>query len=606
MPRRIEDYAIIGDCRTAALVSKDGSMDWLCLPRFDSPAVFASLLGTEENGRWKIAAAEPNCRTERRYRDDTLILETTFRTSTGAATLVDFMPPRDGLSSLVRTVVGIEGVVRFDFDLAMRFDYGRSVPWVNRVDERTLTSIVGPDALVLRSPVELHGEDMHTKGSFTVAAGERLSFTLAHQPSHLPPFAETDPEAGLEDTEAFWREFSDRCPDVGAWTEDVKRSLITLKALTFLPPGGIVAAATTSLPETIGGARNWDYRYCWLRDATLTLMAFMDLGYYDEASAWRSWLMRAVAGDPAQMQIMYGVAGERHLLEWEVPWLDGFRGSRPVRVGNAAADQFQIDVYGEVADMLLQARAGGLEPHPRSAAIAGVIMPFLEEAWRRPDEGIWEVRGDRRHFVHSKVMAWVAFDRSAKMAGDTNGGQENARRWRQIADEIHADVLAKGFDETLNSFVQSYGSKSLDASLLYIATTGFLPASDPRVTGTVEAIEQRLMRDGFVLRYDTGETDDGLHGEEGAFLACSFWLVDVYILQERYSDALHLFQRLVALKNDVGLLAEEYDASTGEMLGNFPQAFSHVGLIIAALNLSRMKGPADERVDAATEPEMAD
>ena len=604
MKRRIDDYAIIGDCQTAALVSRDGSIDWLCLPRFDSASVFASLLGSDDDGRWSIAPVDDRFDATRSYRDGTLILETTFRTASGTAVLVDFMPPHDGLSSLVRIVVGLEGSVEFAFDLAMRFDYGRAIPWVNWIDPETMTAIAGPDALVLRSPVELHGEDMHTKGTFHVEAGQQVAFTLAHQSSHLPPFEGTDPEKGLNDTEHFWRDFSDRCPDVGAWTEEVKRSLITLKALTYAPTGGIVAAVTTSLPEVMGGERNWDYRYCWLRDATLTLMAFMELGYYEEADAWRSWLMRAVAGDPAQMQIMYGVAGERHLLEWQVSWLDGFRGSRPVRVGNAAAEQFQIDVYGEVADMLLQARSGGLARHPRSAAIARVIMPFLEKAWRRPDEGIWEVRGDRRHFVHSKVMAWVAFDRSAKMAAETEGGETLSERWRHIADEIHADVIENGFDRDLNSFVQSYGSKALDASLLHIPMTGFLPADDPRVVGTVEAIEKRLMNDGFVLRYDTGETDDGLSGVEGAFLACSFWLADVYILQERHQDAIHLFERLISISNDVGLLAEEYDPHEGEMLGNFPQAFSHVGLIVTALSLARVKGPADERAEA--DPENAE
>ncbi len=377
----------------------------------------------------------------------------------------------------------------------------------------------------------------------------------------------------------------------------MKRSLITLKALTYRPTGGIVAAATTSLPETIGGGRNWDYRYCWLRDATLTLLAFMDLGYYEEAEAWREWLMRSVAGDPAQMQIMYGIAGERQLLEWEVPWLDGFRGSKPVRVGNAAADQFQLDVYGEVADMLKQARKGGLKPHPRSAALASAVMPFLENAWREPDEGIWEVRGGRQHFVHSKVMAWVAFDRSATLAAEVEGGQDLADGWRQVADEIHADVCAKGFDEELGSFVQAYGSKALDASLLHILLTGFLPPDDPRVLGTVRAIEERLLHGGFLLRYRTNEVDDGLKGHEGAFLVCSFWLADVYVMLGRFEDARVLFERLRSIKNDLGLLAEEYDPVAGHMLGNFPQAFSHVGLIITALNLSRAKGPVGERAD---------
>ncbi|MEF2553423.1 glycoside hydrolase family 15 protein [Aurantimonas sp. A2-1-M11] len=599
MHRSIADYAMIGDCESAALVSRDGSIDWLCLPRFDSRAFFAALLGTTENGRWRIAPSDMQFTTTRRYRDGTLILETTFKTATGSATLVDFMPPRDGVANVQRIVVGVEGQVDFDFDLVMRFDYGRSIPWVTRIDRDTITAVAGPEMLTMHAPVELHGEDMHTKGRFTVAAGERLAFSLAHQASNQEPVRPTDAETTLLDTEAFWTEFSSRCPEVGNWTEEVRRSLITLKALTYRPTGGIVAAATTSLPEEIGGSRNWDYRYCWLRDATLTLMAFMDLGYYEEAEAWREWLMRSVAGDPAQMQIMYGVAGERHLLEWEVPWLEGFRSSRPVRIGNAASEQFQLDIYGEVADLLAQARAGGLAPHPRSTALAHSVMPFLEKAWHRPDEGIWEIRGDSRHFVHSKVMTWVAFDRAAKMAAAVEGGDPHARQWRKVADDIHADVCEKGYDAELGTFVQAYGSKALDASLLQIPLTGFLPADDPRVLGTVAAIENRLLRDGLVLRYDNGDTDDGLDGEEGAFLACSFWLADVYAYLGRYDDAVTLYERLCGLKNDVGLLAEEYDPVADEMLGNFPQAFSHVGVIITALNLARAKGPAFERGEVA-------
>ncbi|MBB3998524.1 glycoside hydrolase family 15 protein [Aureimonas pseudogalii] len=595
MHPRIEDYALIGDCETAALVGRDGSIDWLCFPRFDSPALFAALLGTPENGRWRLAPSDETTRSERAYREDTLILETLFRTESGVARLIDFMPPRDGRPNIIRIVEGVEGRVEFDFDLAMRFDYGRTMPWVNRIDAQTLTAVAGPDLMILRTPVEVHGQDMHTRGRFTVEAGQRLPFALTHQASHLELLAPIDPEADLRDTEAFWREFAGRCPEVDGYTADVKRSLITLKALTYRPTGGIVAAATTSLPEQIGGGRNWDYRYCWLRDATLTLLAFMHLGYYEEAHAWRDWLMRAVAGDPAQMQIMYGVAGERHLLEWEAPWLDGFRGSKPIRVGNAAADQFQIDVYGELADMLAQAQTGGLAPHPRSPAIADAVMPFLEANWREPDEGIWEVRGGRQHFVHSKIMAWVAFDRAANLAAD----QATTDRWRRVADEIHADVCARGFDPELGSFVQAYGSKALDASLLHVALTGFLPPDDPRVVGTVAAVERRLLRDGFVLRYDTGETEDGLHGEEGAFLACSFWLADAYVRLGRIEDAARLFERLRALQNDVGLLAEEYDPKAKEMLGNFPQAFSHVGLIVTALNLSRATGPGEQRGESA-------
>lgn len=605
MKRKIEDYALIGNCQTAALVATDGSIDWLCFPRFDSAAMFTALLGTEANGRWRIAPSDPAYTVTRKYRDGTLILETEFRTVSGAVTLVDFMPMEDGVAELTRIVIGQAGTVDMDLSLLMRFNYGRTVPWVTRIDDHTITAVAGPDLVTLRSPVALHGEDMRTRGRFSVRAGDRIAFSLAHQPSHLDPLPARDPEQALVNTEGFWTAFSSRCPQVGAWTEDVRRSLITLKALTYRPTGGIVAAATTSLPERMGGSRNWDYRYCWLRDATLTLMAFMDLGYYKEAEAWREWLMRSVAGDPAQMQIMYGVAGERQLLEWEVPWLDGFRSSKPVRIGNAAAGQFQIDVYGELADMLAQARAGGLAPHPRSAAIAETVLPFLEKAWREPDEGIWEVRGARRHFVHSKVMAWVAFDRSAKLAEEAEGGQADAERWRRVAAEIHADVCANGYDEALGSFVQSYGSTNLDASLLHIPLTGFLPADDPRVLGTIQAIERRLLRDGLVLRYDTEQTDDGLSGEEGAFLACSFWLADVYAMLDRERDALQLFDHLRGLRNDVGLFAEEYDSVAGEMLGNFPQAFSHVGLIITALNLSRYNGPAEERAEIGEKAESA-
>jgi GH15 family glucan-1,4-alpha-glucosidase len=598
MQRYIEDYALVGDCETAALIGRDGSVDWLCWPRFDSPSVFAALLGTAENGCWRIAPVQNGASVGRRYRPGTLVLETTFTTPDGVARLIDFMPPRDGVSNLIRIVEGISGVVEFELDLAIRFDYGRTIPWVNRLDEATLSAIAGPNSLTLRSSVPLHGEDMHTKGNFAVRQGERATFALTHSLSYQPPQTARDPLDLLKDTEAFWGEFSSRCPEVGAWTDDVRRSLVTLKALTYRPTGGIVAAVTTSLPERIGGERNWDYRYCWLRDATTTLMAFMHLGYYEEARAWREWLLRAIAGDPAQMQIMYGVAGERHLLEWELPWLPGFMSSQPVRVGNAAAGQVQLDVYGEVADMLMQAHAGGLPPHPRSAALARVIMPFLAEAWRMPDEGIWEVRGGRQHFVHSKVMAWVAFDRSARLAAEVEGGAQAAERWRRTADEIHAEVCERGFDPELDSFVQAYGSKSLDASLLHIPLTGFLPASDPRVVGTIKAIESRLLHDGFVLRYDTREVADGLSEGEGSFLACSFWLVDVYLLMGRRDEALALFERLRALQNDVGLLAEEYDPRERRMLGNVPQAFSHVGLVVSALNLARWSGPSGERAQA--------
>jgi GH15 family glucan-1,4-alpha-glucosidase len=595
--RRIEDYALIGDCETAALVSRRGSVDWLCFPRFDSGACFAALLGTPENGCWRIAPKDAQARAERRYGDGTLVLETDWETPEGGATVIDFMPPRDGAADLVRIVAGRWGRVEFDVDFIARFDYGRSVPWVSRLDDRTLTAVAGPDLLVLRTPVRLHGEDMHTVGSFTVTAGERIPFTLTHLPSHLPPPVPRDPEAALERTQAFWHAFSRRCPEVGPWTAEVKRSLVTLKALTYMPTGGIAAAATTSLPEHVGGPRNWDYRFCWLRDATMTLMAFMKLGYFEEASAWREWLLRSVAGDPSQMQIMYGLAGERRLPEWEVPWLDGFLGSRPVRIGNAAADQFQLDIYGEVADAMTQALRGGLPPHPRTRALSEVILPFLEDAWRRPDEGIWEVRGGRRHFTHSKVMAWVAFDRAAALALSTDGGMEQAVRWRRVADTIHEEVCRLGYDPGLGSFVQHYGSKQLDASLLHIPLVGFLPPTDPRILGTVDAIERRLVRNGLVLRYDSDETEDGLPPGEGAFLACSFWLADVLVLLGRREDARRLFERLRGLCNDVGLLSEEYDPDAGRMLGNFPQAFSHIGLINTALNLSRPTSPAEERAE---------
>ena len=595
---RIEDYALIGDCETAALISTQGSIDWLCFPRFDSPACFAALLGTPENGRWSIAAKDPQTRSSRRYRDGTLILETQFETPYGAATLIDFMPPRDHAADLVRLIVGQRGRVAFDVDLVIRFDYGRSVPWVSRVDDETLIAVAGPDLLVLRTPVALCGEDFHTVGAFAVSAGERIAFTLTHLPSNREPPPPTDAEAALARTETFWTAFSDRCPPVGPWTADVKRSLITLKALTYMPTGGIVAAATTSLPEHIGGPRNWDYRICWLRDATATLLAFMHLGYFEEAAAWREWLMRTAAGDPGQMQIMYGVAGERRLPEWEVPWLSGFMGSLPVRVGNAASEQFQLDVYGEVADAMTQARKGGLPPHPRAPALRNVIMRFLEDAWRRPDEGIWEVRGGRQHFTHSKVMAWVAFDRAATLAAATDDDSANATRWRKVADEIHADVCRRGYDPELGSFVQVYGSKLFDASLLHIPLVGFLPATDPRVIGTVAAIERNLFRDGFLQRYHTTETKDGLPPGEGVFIACSFWLADVYVLQGRHAQARLLFERLRGLCNDVGLLSEEYDPAARRMLGNFPQAFSHIGLINTALNLARVEGPAAERAEA--------
>jgi GH15 family glucan-1,4-alpha-glucosidase len=596
MPSRIEDYAFIGDCETAALVARDGSIDWLCWPRFDSPACFAALLGTADNGRWVIAPKDLPLAVKRNYRPGTLILETEFQTETGSAAVVDFMPPGDG-AHLVRIVVGRSGRVAFQTELVVRFNYGAAVPWVNRLDDGSINAIAGPERVVLRTPVRLHGEDLRTVGELTVEAGQSVPFVLSHGPSFQDPPPAIDGFDALTRTEAFWREWSDRCPDVGPWTEAVKRSLITLKALTYAPTGGIVAAATTSLPERIGGVRNWDYRYCWLRDATFTLLALMNLGYYDEARAWRDWLIRAVAGSPSQVQIMYGVGGERWLPELTVPWLPGYESSAPVRIGNDASQQLQLDVFGEIADAMFQALKAGMAPSERGHALRPVVLEYLATAWRQPDEGIWEVRGGPQHFVHSKVMAWVAFDRAANEL-ETRAFNESGRRWREIADEIHAEVCERGFDRGLNSFVQAYGSKQLDASLLLIPMVGFLPPEDPRVRGTLQAIEDRLLiGDEFVLRYETEHTGDGLPPGEGAFLACSFWLVDNYILQGRHAAARKLFTRLLSRCNDVGLLAEELDPLTGRMLGNFPQAYSHVGLINCALNLSRQKGPTEERAE---------
>jgi len=594
MPAHIEDYALIGNCETAALIARDGSIDWSCWPRFDSAACFAALLGTPENGCWKIAPVNSSARSRRRYRDGTLILETIFETAEAEAALVDFMPPRDSAPKLVRLVVGRRGRMDFRTELVIRFDYGTSVPWVSRLPEGGISAVAGPEMLTLHTPVELQGEDLRTVGTFSVVAGQAVPFVLTYGPSHLPRSTPRDAAVMLEQTEEFWRAWSDRCQPAGRWTEAVRRSLLTLKALSYEPTGGIVAAATTSLPEQIGGPRNWDYRYCWLRDATLTLLAFMNLGYQDEARAWRDWLLRAVAGSPAQSQIMYGISGEKRLPEWEVPWLPGYEGSRPVRVGNAAALQTQLDVFGEVADALYQAHRSGVTPSEHHNAIRSALLEHLESAWHEPDEGIWEVRSGPRHFTHSKMMAWVAFDRASNLMHDLGDAVASAR-WRRNADEAHAEICAKAFDTEIGSFVQSYGSHQLDASLLQIPIVGFLPANDARVRGTVSAIEQRLVDGAFVLRYDTEAEVDGLPPGEGAFLACSFWLADNYILQGRHTEGCALFERLLGLCNDVGLLAEEYDPRTGRMLGNFPQAFSHVGLINTALNLSRAEGPARER-----------
>ncbi|WP_122265967.1 glycoside hydrolase family 15 protein [Pseudomonas syringae] len=603
MAALIEDYALLGNCETAALVARDGSLDWLCFPRFDSTACFAALLGSDEHGRWKIAPTAEVIAVERRYRDGTLILETVFETRDGRAMLIDFMPMKTS-GHVVRMVVGLSGRVEFAVDLAIRFDYGSSVPWVERKDAHTLTAVAGPEMLVLRSPVALHPQDHHTASRFHVDEGERKVFTLAYQASFAPLLEQIDADQALESTAAYWREFSDRCPDVGPWTAQVKRSLITLKAMTYAPTGGIVAAVTTSLPEQLGGERNWDYRYCWLRDATMTLLAFMNLGYFEEAQAWRDWLLRSVAGNPEQIQIMYGVGGERRLQEYELPWLGGYENSLPVRVGNGAATQVQLDVYGEAADAMIQALRGGMAQHPRSVAISKVVMPYLEKIWHLPDAGIWEIRSEPRHFTHSKVMAWVAFDRNATQiaqAAESDEDRALAVHYRKVADEIHADVCRHGFDAELGSFVQTYGSTEVDASLLQIVLTGFLAPEDPRVIGTVAQIERTLMQDGLLLRYDNERSVDGVAGREGTFLVCSFWLADAYVLLGRADDAARLFERLVGLCNDVGLLAEQYDPKGGRMLGNFPQAFSHIGIINTALNLHRAVCPALARTSGVLE-----
>ncbi|EKT4480100.1 glycoside hydrolase family 15 protein [Pseudomonas putida] len=594
MPAPIEDYALLGNCRSAALVSRDGSIDWLCLPRFDAPAVFAALLGNEENGRWRLAPCDPVEHTSRQYLEDTLVLETTWVTASGRARVLDLMPLGE-VNSVVRIVEGLAGETNFEMDLVLRFDYGRSVPWVEKLDPLTLSAVAGPDRLILCSTVPSHARDHHTVARFRVSAGERHVFSMRHQPSHLPVQPDCDVEAALQQTLQQWQAFAAQCPQVGAYTPLVRRSLLTLKAMTYAPTGGIVAAVTTSLPERVGGERNWDYRFCWLRDATMTLLAFMNLGYFDEAQAWREWLLRSVAGNPEQMQIMYGLAGERDLQEYTLPWLAGYEHSQPVRVGNAASQQMQLDIYGELADAMSQAIKGGLPRHPRSAAISRLILPYVEGIWREPDEGIWEVRGGRQQFVHSKVMAWVAFDRAAGLADTTEEGGERGEHYRQVADEIHREVCEQGLDPSGRFFVQAYGSTEMDASLLQIALTGFLPADDPRFLRTLEQIEQRLLKNGLLMRYDSDSCSDGLTPGEGTFLVCSFWLADVYVLLGRQAEAEALYQHLTGLSNDLGLLAEQYDPAGQRMLGNFPQAFSHIGIINTALNLHRAQCPVRDR-----------
>ncbi|MET9928029.1 MULTISPECIES: glycoside hydrolase family 15 protein [unclassified Streptomyces] len=593
MAGRIEDYALIGDMQTAALVCRDGTADWLCLPRFDSHAVFAGLLGTEEHGFWRLSPArpegtEPLSADRRRYRGDSLILESEWDTPRGTVRVTDFMPPRDGAPQLIRIVEGVSGRVPMRSELRMRFSYGRVTPWVHKVDGRTV-AVAGPDSVWLDTQVDTYGENLTTYSDFTVGPGDRVAFTISWQPSHREPPALPDPEGSLEATELFWREWVDQCTYHGPYREAVVRSLITLKALTYAPTGGIVAAPTTSLPEEIGGVRNWDYRYTWLRDAAITLSSLLRTGYREEARAWREWLLRAVAGDPENLQIMYGIAGERELGEAELDWLPGYENSGPVRVGNGAANQLQLDVYGEVTEALHLAHMTGLTRNDYAMGLQLKLIEYLEKHWEEPDEGIWEVRGPRRHFVHSKVMAWVAVDRTIKLveSGDVDGPLE---RWYELRDDIHRDVCERGYDKERNTFTQSYGSKELDASLLLIPQMGFLPPDDKRVIGTIEAIQRELStEDGFILRYPTEGDDagvDGLEGDEGAFLACSFWMADDLAMIGRVDEARQLFEKLLALRNDLGLLAEEWDSNLQRQVGNFPQAFSHVPLIDTALRLT--------------------
>ena len=592
MSTPIEDYALLSNLRTAALVSRQGSVDWLCLPRFDSAACFAALLGGPEHGRWLIAPSGEAKSVERRYLPETLVLETTFETEDGVVRLVDFMPPDRDDTVLARIVEGLEGEVEISTELVLRFEYGSAVPWLRRQDHAWL-AVVGPNAVRIESGIDLEGKDFTSVGSTTVSAGERLPFALTWFPSHGDPPEPVDADAALEQTERFWREWSGRCGYSGEWDEPVRTSLRVLKGLIYDPTGGIVAAPTTSLPESIGGPRNWDYRFCWLRDATLTLVALIDSGYLDEARAWREWLFRAAAGRPADLQIMYGVAGERRLAEYEADWLPGYEGSMPVRVGNAASEQTQLDVYGEIIDAFTTARAHGLEASDHAWRLSLNLLEFLEEAWRKPDAGIWEVRGPNRHFTHSKVMAWVAFDRAIRTHEDWQR-EGPVDHWRSIRDEIHADVCANGFDPELRSFVQSYGSKRLDASLLLIPLVGFLPAEDERVVGTIEAIGRTLAWDGLIMRYEADEENlhvDGLPPGEGVFLPCSFWYAADLALLGRTEEARALFTRLLGLRNDLGLISEEYDPEANRMLGNFPQAFTHLALVACAYILDRGHTP---------------
>jgi GH15 family glucan-1,4-alpha-glucosidase len=595
LSQSIEDYGLIGDCETAALVGRDGSIDWLCWPAFDSDACFAALLGTRKHGRWLIAPAEEVTKSSRRYWDNTLILETRFETASGTVALIDFMPPRGKASDVVRLVRGVTGKVKLKMELVIRFGFGADIPWVKRTEDGALLAICGQDMTVLRTPVETRGEDLTTVAEFEVSAGETNPFVLTYGPSHLPLPEPINPAQALEDTEAFWTDWCSRCTYEGENRDLVMRSLITLKALTYAPTGGIVAAPTTSLPEKLGGARNWDYRFCWLRDATFTLLALMNSGYTEEASAWYNWLLRAVAGSPANMQIMYGIMGQRRLLEWEAGWLPGYEGAQPVRVGNAAHAQLQLDVYGELIDAFHQSRMAALELDENSWALGRQVLDHLADVWDQPDHGIWERRGEGKHYVSSKVMTWVAFDRGIKSA-ERFGLDAPLERWRTLRDAICRDVCEKGFDREQNAFVESYGSQLLDASILLMPAVGFLPASDRRVRGTIAAIEKSMMRDGFVLRHDPREVSDERQPIEGAFLACSLWLADAYVLAGEISKAQVLFDSVVAVANDLGLLAEEFDSGAGRQTGNFPQALTHIALINTAHNLSEARKPVEKPV----------
>jgi GH15 family glucan-1,4-alpha-glucosidase len=586
---RIEDYCMIGDCETAALVSKEGSIDWLCWPTFSSAACFAALLGTRDHGFWQIAPKGKVKAIRRQYVGHTLIVETTFETREGEVCLTDFMPPREKHSHVVRTVRGIRGRVAMQMDLAIRFDYGRTTPWVTSTDDG-IRAIAGMDMITLRTKAKLRGEGMTTRSDFTVRKGQTMTFTLTGSSSLEKAPPELSVDKAYAEAERFWTKWSKRNAYIGPYEEAVERSLITLKAMTYKPSGGIVAAVTTSLPEKIGGPRNWDYRYCWLRDTAFTLLILMQANYMEEAVEWRKWLLRAIAGAPDQVQTIYGICGERQLVEWEADWLPGYEGSSPVRIGNAAVDQFQLDVFGEVSSALSRIPQAEDEIRVSATSMQASLTDHLCKMWENPDEGIWETRGGAMHFTHSKVMAWVALDRAIRHHEQFDG-KGDVKRWRKNREMLHREICKKGFDKKLNSFVQSYGSKQLDASCLRIGLVGFLPMDDPRIIGTVEAIEKRLMKNGFVERYDTKKTDDGLAGSEGAFLACSFWLVTNLWLIGRKEDAKAMFERLLALRNDVGLLSEEYDPIGKRMVGNFPQALSHIALIHSAFAMSGLWTP---------------